>query len=151
RDYEANRLRGELDAARKTEADLRAELGSFDGRSRESVDALKSENIRLQNELGQVRDERTRLQQEIATFRHETEAAWASERVENALWRERINDTAAEVARPTMTLEGPNSPIETILATETPQPAKPANGGSANGEQAHGTLADRIRALQSKA
>ena len=49
-------------------------------------------------------------------MKREAEATWASERVENALLRERINDVAAEVARLTAVLEGPGSPIDTILA-----------------------------------
>ena len=52
-------------------------------------------------------------------MKRETEEAWASERVENALLRERINDVAAEVARLASALEGPNSPIESLLAAET--------------------------------
>jgi hypothetical protein len=85
--------------------------------------------------------------------------------MENALLRERINDIAAEVAKLAMQLEGPNSPIEAMLATEPAIPAKvtrPANangpavtnGATANGgipEGSGGTLADRIRALQSHA
>ena len=38
--------------------------------------------------------------------------------MENALLRERINDVAAEVARLTAVLEGPGSPIESMLAVE---------------------------------
>ena len=49
-------------------------------------------------------------------MKREAETAWAAERVENALLRERINDVAAEVARLTAALEGPGSPIETMLA-----------------------------------
>ncbi len=152
RDYEANRLRSELDTARKAEADVRGELASSEGRHRESADTIRTEKIRLETELAQVREERAKLQQEIASMKREAEAAWASERVENALLRERINDIAAEVARLTMTLEGPNSPIEAILAAESPQ-TNGTNGTAAaqNGEQPHGNLADRIRALQSKA
>jgi hypothetical protein len=86
--------------------------------------------------------------------------------MENALLRERINDIAAEVAKLAMQLEGPNSPIEALLATEagqTPkQPPRPANGAAANGAAANGaaaaslpegggTLAERIRALQAHA
>jgi hypothetical protein len=80
--------------------------------------------------------------------------------MENALLRERINDIAAEVAKLAMTLEGPNSAIEAMLAAEpaAPKPAKPANGIAANGaangslpEGGGGTLAERIRALQSHA
>jgi uncharacterized small protein (DUF1192 family) len=74
--------------------------------------------------------------------------------------RERINDIAAEVARLAMQLEGPNSTIDAILAAEPvapPKPPKPAKDAR-NGEAANdvvvpigGTLADRIRALQSHA
>ena len=52
-------------------------------------------------------------------MKREAEETWASERVENALLRERINDVAAEVARLASALEGPNSPIDAILAAET--------------------------------
>ena len=74
-----------------------------------------------------------------------------------------INDIAAEVAKLAMTLEGPNSTIEAMLAAEPVIPAKAAkaaNGTAANGSAANansnlaeggGTLADRIRALQSHA
>ena len=51
--------------------------------------------------------------------------------MENALLRERINDIAAEVAKLAMQLEGPNSPIEAMLAAEPAAAAKrrpkPAN------------------------
>jgi hypothetical protein len=78
--------------------------------------------------------------------------------MENALLRERINDIAAEVAKLAMQLEGPNSPIEAMLPPEPAVPAKPVNGAAANGAAASGgppegggTLAERIRALQSHA
>jgi hypothetical protein len=78
--------------------------------------------------------------------------------MENALLRERINDIAAEVARLALQLEGPNSPIEALLAAEPASPAKPSNGAAVNGTPAGdnvtgsgGTLAERIRALQSHA
>ena len=40
-------------------------------------------------------------------MKREAEASWASERVENALLRERINDVAAQIAQMTVVLEGP--------------------------------------------
>ena len=67
---------------------------------------------------------------------------------------------AAEVARLTAALEGPNSPIEAMLATEPaipPMAARAANGAppigaTASGDaEGGGTLAERIRALQSHA
>ena len=81
-----------------------------------------------------------------------------TERVENALLRERINDVAAEVARLTATLEGPGSPIESMLATAVPSFDRGSNGRRNESgatieppQQGKGTLADRIRALQSGA
>ncbi len=80
--------------------------------------------------------------------------------MENALLRERINDIAAEVAKLAVTLEGPNSPIEAILASEPDKPAISAivrgaatSDAGMNGAatEARGTLADRIRALQAHA
>lgn len=148
REHAVSQLHAELDAARRNEADLRAAAASTDGRHRESAETVRADNIRLQAALEQTTAERARLEQQFAAMKREAEAARASERGENALLRERINDIAAEVARITMTLEGPDSPIEAILASE--------NGGATNGSgQGRGeqrdNLADRIRALQSKA
>jgi len=61
------------------------------------------------------------------------------------------------VARLASALEGPNSPIDAILAAETVRsrpPASESSNGEANiGEKssANGNLADRIRALQTHA
>jgi hypothetical protein len=108
-------------------------------------------------------EERAKLQGEIATIRRDTESTWAAERVENALLRERINDVAAEVARLTATLEGPGSPIEAMLAVAAPATGKAGGGAedtngviaeagtAADLPESKGTLADRIRALQSTA
>ena len=76
--------------------------------------------------------------------------------MENALLRERINDIAAEVAKLAMQLEGPNSAIEAMLAAEpaplnAPRPANDATAGAAASDAGGGTLAERIRALQSHA
>ena len=94
-------------------------------------------------------------------MKREAETTWATARMENALLRERINDVAAEVARLTSALEGPSSPIEAILASEPARPgaasANSATNGNrfaaagADGETSKGSLADRIRALQSRA
>ena len=63
-------------------------------------------------------------------MKREAEQTWAAERVENALLRERINDIAAEIARLTVALEGADSPIEAMLASEpaTTNGQRPANG-----------------------
>jgi chromosome segregation ATPase len=94
-----------------------------------------------QSELNQVRG-----QFEAADNKRETEQTWSSEHDENALLRERINDVAAEVARLASALEGPNSPINAILAQE-----EAANIGRPVARAGGGTLGERIRALQSRA
>ncbi len=160
RDYQCDQFRTQLEAVRKTEADLRAELSEIGGRHRAELESLKTEKATAEEQLDRVREERAKLHREIAAMKRDTESNWASERVENALLRERINDVAAEVARLTAALEGPNSPIETILAEDAP--SVHANGGesaiasdaaaSAGPEtgESKGNLAERIRALQGK-
>jgi chromosome segregation ATPase len=155
RDYQCDQLRSQLEGLRKTEADLRAELAGIGGSQRSEIESLKTEKAVLEAQLNRSREEQAKLSREIASFKRDTEASWASERVESALLRERINDIAAEVARLTAALEGPNSPIETILAGEAPsvsiagQPTVPSVPGGAEGEN-KGSLAERIRALQSR-
>jgi chromosome segregation ATPase len=154
RDYQCDQLRAQLDAAVKTEADLRAEVGSIAGSYRSAIDSLKMEKSKLQEQLTRAREETVQMSREIATMKRDTESSWASERVESALLRERINDVAAEVARLTAALEGPGSPIETILAGDAPsvsngQPASASREDGGDGES-KGNLAERIRALQSR-
>jgi chromosome segregation ATPase len=163
REFEIDRLHGELEGARTLEGDLRGELAHAGNRSDSAANQFRSDIGQLDAQLAAALEERSKLQREIATMKREAETAWAAERVENALLRERINDVAAEVARLTAVLEGPGSPIETMLAVEgTAVGQGMANGAAgSNGEgaaaaidsprQGKGTLADRIRALQSSA
>ena len=156
-EFELNQMRGQIDAARKTETDLRTAIAELDGKTARDTQTLREEKIQLQAELERANEERARLNNELATMKRDTEQAWSSERLENSLLRERINDVAAEVARLASALEGPNSPIDAILAAETardkvtlpPQAAQTelADLGGGTG----GNLADRIRALQSAA
>ena len=94
------------------------------------------------------------LQRELAAAKRDAENAGAYERMENAVLRERIDEVAAEVARLTATLEGPDSPIETILNAARPAAAA-GNGPSPSvaplAGEFKGTLAERIRALQARA
>ena len=116
RDYQLDRMRHELEAARKVESDLRAELSTTGNRSSSAVDRFRGDIAQLEAQLAAAIEERAKLQREIGTMKRDAESTWAAERVENALLRERINDVAAEVARLTATLEGPGSPIESLLA-----------------------------------
>ena len=151
-------MRGEIDTAHKTESDLRAAISELDARASSAHETLRAEKTQLQAELDRTRDERDRLARELGNMKRETEEAWASERVENSLLRERINDVAAEVARLASALEGPNSPIDAILAAETVRDRAAMAAANSNGEHeqsdagaSNGNLADRIRALQTHA
>jgi chromosome segregation ATPase len=153
RDVELGQLRTEVETARKVESDLRSELTAANGRGDAEVGKYRSEA-----QLAAANEERSRLQRDVATMKQQTEAAWAEERVENAMLRERINDVAAEVSRLTAVLEGPNSPILTILADAPPlaDGAASSNGetrtnGVHTADSGKSTLADRIRALQASA
>jgi chromosome segregation ATPase len=152
RERERDRLRLELAAVRQIEQELRQELAISDGRHGVATDALMAEKVLLESQLDRAREERATLQQELAAMARGAEAAWAAERVENAVLRERINDVAAEVVRLTSALEGPNSPIETILAQDaTRQQINGAPPAASLGEaEPRGSLADRIRALQAR-
>jgi chromosome segregation ATPase len=156
RDYENNRLRQSNEAAERMARELRDEIAATNSGKSPALEKLRAEKAAVEQQLGIARDERTKLQRDINAIQQQAESSWATERMENALLRERINDIAAEVAKLAMQLEGPNSPIEAMLAAEPVTPAKaarPANGATANGgvPEGGGTLAERIRALQSHA
>jgi chromosome segregation ATPase len=173
RDYQIDKLRNDIEVAQKTETDLRSELATAGGRNSTVAEKFRSDITQLEAQLAAAIGDRNKLQHELATMKRDTESTWASERVENALLRERINDVAAEVARLTAALEGPGSAIMSMLALDAPalgQAAAPAAGQArvqsaevygAQGEaevsgidparENKSTLADRIRALQSTA
>ncbi len=168
REYENNLLRQQAEAAKQTEQKLREDVASGTGNS-SAVDKLRAEKASLEEQLTVARDERAKVQRDINLIQQQAESSWSTERMENALLRERINDIAAEVAKLAVTLEGPDSPIEAILASEEQKPAISAivkattngaaanaavsNGAASNGtaNEPRGTLAERIRALQSHA
>jgi chromosome segregation ATPase len=162
RDYENKQLRQANEAAERTAGELRTEIAALGGGGKSpAFEKLRTEKAAVEEQLRIARDERAKLQRDINAIQQQAESTWATERMENALLRERINDIAAEVAKLAMQLEGPNSPIEAMLATEPaipPMAARPANGAppigaTAGGGDAEGggTLAERIRALQSHA
>jgi chromosome segregation ATPase len=156
RDYENNQLRQLNATAERTAKELRDELAASGGGKSPAIERLRTEKAAVEEQLRLARDERSKLQRDINAIQQQAESSWATERMENALLRERINDIAAEVAKLAMTLEGPNSAIEAMLAGEPAKTAKASNGVSSNGVAngsipEGGTLAERIRALQSHA
>jgi chromosome segregation ATPase len=161
REFENNQLRQAGAAAERTIQQLRDQIAQGDSGKLPALEKLKTEKAALEEQLRVTRDERSKLQRDINAIQQQAESNWATERMENALLRERINDIAAEVAKLAMQLEGPNSPIEALLAGDgaPAKPVKAANGtttpandlGSAGAPSSGGTLAERIRALQSHA
>jgi chromosome segregation ATPase len=154
-DYEnaADRLRNEAMSARESESALRAELTETEGRYRVAIDTVTTEKSLIESELKRSQDERAKLQRDIAAMRRDAESGGANVRKENAVLRESINDVAAEVARLTATLEGPDSPIAAILDGDAARPAASAANGASTAKaprtgEAKDTLADRIRTLQ---
>lgn len=152
-EFELKHLRADFEKANKTEADLRAAIAELDDRAKSATQQLRTENAQLQTELAKIKEERDRVASEFGTMKREAEESWASERIENSLLRERINDVAAEVARLASALEGPNSPIDAILAAESARDRVAQTAGEAEiaPVPAGGHLADRIRALQTHA
>jgi chromosome segregation ATPase len=155
REFENNQLKQANDVAERTTKELRVEIAALSqGGHSPAIEKLRSEKAAVEEQLRVARDERAKLQRDINAIQQQAESSWATERMENALLRERINDIAAEVAKLAIQLEGPNSTIEAMLATEpaAKAPAKPANDTAATTvSEGGGTLAERIRALQSQA
>ncbi len=156
-EFELKQLRRENEDARKVESDLRSAIVEIEGRSNSATQHLSTENAQLQATVAHTKEERDRLARDLSAMKRETEEAWASERVENSLLRERINDVAAEVARLASALEGPNSPIDALLAAETSRERVSSVVAAAGADvdltapPSSGNLADRIRALQTHA
>jgi chromosome segregation ATPase len=157
REFENNQFKQANDAAERTAKELRVEIAALSqGGNSPVIEKLRTEKAAVEEQLRVARDERAKLQRDINAIQQQAESSWATERMENALLRERINDIAAEVAKLAIQLEGPNSAIEAMLAAEpaAPKPpAKPANDtvAATTAPEGGGTLAERIRALQSHA
>jgi hypothetical protein len=86
-----------------------------------SVDQFQADVRQLEEQLGLALGERSKLQHEIAARKRDAELTWAVERVESALFRERINDVAYEVTRITQALERPGSLIELSAYDAAPE------------------------------
>src|SRR3979490_832393 len=133
REYENNQLKQTNAAAERIMMDLRNEVAtvSSSGASSAAIEKLRTEKPAVEEQLRVARDERAKVQRDINAIQQQAESSWATERMENALLRERINDIAAEVAKRAMTPEGTNRAIKARLAAEPAAPKtppKPANG-----------------------
>jgi hypothetical protein len=126
-----------------------------EGGRQPGFEKLRADKAAVEEQLRLAREDRAKLQRDMNAIQQQAESSWQTERMENALLRERINDIAAEVAKLAMQLEGPNSAIEAMLAAEPAPPIaapRPANDmAAAAPAEGGGTLAERIRALQAHA
>jgi chromosome segregation ATPase len=143
----------------------RNKLAESERRNAAAMEKLKAENAALDEQLTQSRQECAKLHDGMATLRQQVEAIWASERMANAILRERITDVASEVVRVAHALEGLGSPIELMLAGKTGElsaasepPALTAGNGSSlvpsvttEGEDSKSALAHRLRSIQLRA
>jgi cell division protein FtsB len=59
-----------------------------------SVDQFRADIRQLEQQLAIAVAERSKLQREIVAIKRDAELTWAAERVQSALFRERINDVA---------------------------------------------------------
>jgi len=154
REHENTQLKRAGDAAERTAKEMRDEIASLSqGGNSPMIEKLRGEKAALEEQLRIARDERGKLQRDLNAIQQQAESSWATERMENALLRERINDIAAQIARMSVALDGNNSPIEAMLASDAVN-SKPAVNGEhkpAPAAGGRGNLADRIRALQVKA
>ena len=117
--------------------------------------SLNRDKEELATQLEAITRERDELRGSLSQQEAANSEEWETERRENAILRERMNDLAAQVTAMTAALEGDSSTINEILA-DTPKPAskgRKKKHSSANGKDAQGnlTLAERIRALQETA
>jgi chromosome segregation ATPase len=132
--------------------DARDKLAESDSRHAAAMDALRAEKTQVEEQLAQSREQCCALQQGMATMKKQVESTWASERMANALLRERINDVAGEVVRVAHALEGLGSPMDTMLAGKVAELEAANNSSKApDGDDSKGMLAHRIRSLQKRA
>ena len=100
REYENNQLRQANEAAERTAKELRDEIAALAAAAnRRRSKSCETEKAAVEEQLRIARDERAKLQRDINAIQQQAESSWATERMENALLRERINDIAAEVAK----------------------------------------------------
>jgi chromosome segregation ATPase len=142
---------------RQRDADIEAlfqEIAAIKDEAAAAAERLCAEKAHVEGQLQMTLEDRGQAQIELAALKHEAEASWKAERVENALLRERINDIAAQVAHMVMTMDKAG-PIEAILAASAsirPEAYQRGPSPDADAEPApEGNLTDRIRKLQNGA
>jgi chromosome segregation ATPase len=142
----------------RAEFEVHPEIAKLETRHGAEIEALKAEKSAVEAALAQSRAECAELKNSLEQMRRQVETTWASERMANAVLRERINDVASEVVRVAVALEGLNSPIDSLVAAKSGGAGAPgqASGNGSHpqpadaGEAATSELIDRIRALRQR-
>jgi hypothetical protein len=125
-----------------------------------STDQFHDDVRQLEEQLAVALQERAKLQSELAATKRDAELSWATERIESALFRERINDVAYEVVRMTQAFESPAPSTEPMPAYSALSIGQGRRTGTLdfNGESdvgvrpiATGAITDRVRALRTVA
>jgi chromosome segregation ATPase len=158
-----DRERGETDTASQQWSAEHTKVEILGARASELEQALHVQSgeaeklmVRLEQLEAQESERGRRLAErdyEAAQLRRLLEGARQREsdgQAENSLLRERISDVASEIARLTAALEGPDSPIEQLLARRADAVAPQMGTGPQPGPGERQTLADRIRDLQAR-
>ncbi|MCF6321537.1 MAG: hypothetical protein L3J32_07180 [Rhizobiaceae bacterium] len=117
-----------------------------------AMTSLEEEKTDLAQKVELLSAERDELADKLSHHNNNSSQNWETERRENSILRERINDLAAQVTAMTAALEGDNSPIHEILSRQNN--VKPTRSGKKDKSTSTGqpaSLADRIRALQDAA
>ena len=146
------------------EFNLHPELARAESRHAAEIESLKADKASIEGQLVQSREECAKLQDYIESMKKQVETTWASERMANAVLRERINDVASEVVRVAVALEGLNSPIDSLVAGKTASAQSQSDESSmagengeislpvsvGNGDGQSSDLIHRIRALRQR-
>jgi chromosome segregation ATPase len=146
------------------ESNVHPTLAKAEARHRADMEAAKAEKALVEERLRQSREECLKLQGELTSISKQVESTWATERMANAVLRERINDVATEVVRVAVALEGLGSPVDALIAGKTATAeaeaaaeaeVQPVESGQVpllvdGGEDSKANLVHRIRALRSR-
>ena len=158
-EFELNQLREQIDSARKTEADLRTAIAEIDGRASSATETLKAEKAQLQAELERANDER--IAPRPRDRRHEARhraglvvRAGRERAAARAHQRRRRRSRAARLGarRPEFADRRDSRGRDRARQRRACRRSSDVDVEVAGAEPAaSGNLADRIRALQSRA
>lgn len=116
---------------------------------KKAMQTLSADKASLADKVKSLKAENKKLEAEVLAYRNNSSQEWETERKENAVLRERINDLAAQVTAMTAAIEGPDSPINDILKSTEKVNSKSKTRKTAASQSE--SLADRVRALQESA